>query len=83
MESGNGYDFILHPQPVEKLNPALAPQQSVILNKTGSTNGFGGYLAMLPGENLGVVVLANRNFPIQARVKATYSLIEALLADRE
>jgi len=83
MQSGNGYDFILHPQPMEKLKPALAPQKNVIVNKTGSTNGFGGYVAMLPGENLGIVVLANRNFPNDARVKASYSLIEALLADRE
>jgi len=83
MQSGNGYSFILHPQPMEKLKPALAPQKNVIVNKTGSTNGFGGYVAMLPGENLGIVVLANRNFPNDARVKASYSLIEALLAGRE
>lgn len=83
LESGNGYDFIMHPQPVERLAPALAPQKNVILDKTGSTNGFGGYVAVLPGENLGIVVLANRNFPNEARVKATYSLIEALRAEPE
>ncbi|WP_442598065.1 class C beta-lactamase [Parapusillimonas sp. JC17] len=81
MNSGNGYEFILHPQAVEKLSPALSPQKNVILNKTGSTNGFGGYVAMIPGKKLGIVVLANRNFPNEARVKATYSLVEALLAD--
>lgn len=78
--SGNGYDFILHPQPVERITPAPSPQKRVILNKTGSTNGFGGYVAVLPDENLGIVMLANRNFPIEARVKATYALIEALVA---
>ncbi|HEU0229562.1 MAG TPA: class C beta-lactamase [Burkholderiaceae bacterium] len=80
---GNGYDFILHPQPVEKITPALPPQRNVLLDKTGSTNGFGGYVAVLPGERLGIVVLANRNYPNEARVKATYALIEALLADRQ
>ena len=80
MTSGNGYDFILKPQPAEKITPPLAPQKNVILNKTGSTNGFGGYMAMIPGEGLGIVVLANRNYPNEARVKATYSLIKALLS---
>lgn len=53
----------------------------MILNKTGATNGFGGYIAMLPSEDIGVVVLANKNYPNEARVKATYSLIQALLAN--
>ncbi|WEX86596.1 serine hydrolase [Sinorhizobium garamanticum] len=59
---------------------AFAPQKDVIINKTGSTNGFGGYVVLLPGENLGIVVLANRNYPNEARVRATYALIEALLS---
>jgi beta-lactamase class C len=77
--SGNGYDFIMHPQPVEKITPALPPRKNVILDKTGSTNGFGGYVAVLPGERLGIVVLANRNYPNEARIKAAYSLIRALI----
>lgn len=80
--SGNGNAFILHPQPAEKITPALPPQQNVILDKTGSTNGFGGYVALLPGKRLGMVVLANRNYPNEARVEAAYSLIQALLAGR-
>ncbi|WP_408886018.1 serine hydrolase [Komagataeibacter melaceti] len=75
---GNGYDFIMKPQPEKKLSPALAPQKNVLLNKTGSTNGFGGYIAMLPSKNIGIVVLANKNHPNEARVKAVYSLIESL-----
>jgi beta-lactamase class C len=78
--AGNGTDFILNPQPMKSIDPALPPQQNVILNKTGSTNGFGGYIALLPGQDMGIVVLANRNFPNEARIKATYALIEALRA---
>ena len=81
MLSGNGYDFIMNPQPVERISPPLPAQKDVILNKTGSTNGFGAYIAMLPGKRLGIVVLANRNYPNEARVEASYSLINALLAD--
>ena len=80
MASGNGYDFIMKPQTMEKISPSLPPQKSVILNKTGSTNGFGGYIAMLPGKDIGVIVLANKNYPNEARVKATYSLIGSLLS---
>jgi len=79
MLAGNGYAFILKPQPVDTLTPPLAPQTEVILNKTGSTNGFGGYVAMIPSEGLGIVVLANKNYPNEARVAATYALIEDLL----
>lgn len=76
---GNGYDFILKPQMMDDVNEASAGD--VILNKTGSTNGFGGYIAMVPGEDLGVVVLANRNYPNAARVRATYDLITRILAE--
>ncbi|GGJ88004.1 class C beta-lactamase [Pseudomonas matsuisoli] len=78
--AGNGPDFILKPQPVTPVDPHLAKARDVILNKTGSTNGFGGYVAMVPSEGLGIVVLANRNYPNDARVKATYTLIESLLS---
>ncbi len=77
--AGNAYDFILEPQPDQRITPALAPQDEVLLGKTGSTNGFGGYVAVLPAQKLGVVVLANRNFPNDARVKATYALIQGIL----
>lgn len=79
MVDGNGYDFILKPQAMNEVNVEL--DQDVILNKTGSTNGFGGYIAMVPGEDLGIVVLANRNYPNEARVRATHDLITRILAE--
>lgn len=79
MLAGNGYDFIMKPQPVQKITPSLPAQRQVLINKTGSTNGFGGYIAAIPSEKLGIVVLANKNYPNEARIEATYSLIQALL----
>lgn len=76
---GNGYGFIFNPQQMTGVK-GLAPED-VILNKTGATNGFGGYIVMLPAKDLGVVVLANRNYPNEARVRATYDLITHILAD--
>ncbi|WP_323777019.1 class C beta-lactamase [Leisingera sp.] len=83
MIKGNSYAYILKPQPVEEIDPPLPPQEDVILNKTGSTNGFGTYVALLPGEDLGVAVLANRNIPNEARIRATHAFIQRVLADRQ
>ncbi|WP_438381431.1 class C beta-lactamase [Asaia sp. BMEF1] len=77
---GNGYDFIMKPHPVTVIASAPAHEQEVIFNKTGSTDGFGGYIAMIPSKHIGVVVLANKNTPNEARVEATYKLLDALLA---
>ena len=80
MVAGNSNDVIMKPQKADRIDPPLAPQINVILNKTGSTNGFGGYVVVIPSENLGIVVLANRSYPNEARVRATYALIKSLLA---
>jgi len=82
MIKGNSYAYILKPQPMEKLDPPLPPQEDVILNKTGSTNGFGAYVVLMPGEDLGVAVLANRNIPNEARIRAMYGFIQRVLADQ-
>lgn len=71
----------MKPQPTEELQPDVDAAEDVILSKTGSTNGFGGYVAVVPSEDIGVIVMANRNYPNEARVKATVALIEALVAD--
>ena len=49
-----------------------------MLNKTGSTNGFGSYAAFIPGKKIGVVLLANKNYPIDARVNAAYEILTQL-----
>ncbi|WP_246448963.1 class C beta-lactamase [Paracoccus amoyensis] len=79
MIKGNSTDFILNAQPASAVDPASGKNGDVILSKTGATNGFGAYVAVIPSRQLGIVVLANRNFPNEARVTATYHLIEQLL----
>lgn len=77
---GNSLDMATKPQPIKKLDPPSPPAPASFVNKTGSTNGFGSYVAMLPAAKLGIVVLANRNYPNEERVKATYKLVQGLLA---
>jgi len=64
--------------PAMALNPPLAPQQAVWINKTGSTNGFGAYVAFVPARKTGIVVLANKNYPNEARVRLAYRILEDL-----
>ena len=76
--AGNSLEMILQPNPANRLAPPLAPRQEALYNKTGSTNGFGGYVAFVPSEQIGIVMLANRNYPNQARIEAAHHLLTAL-----
>lgn len=78
LAAGNSADMAMTPQPVTHHAPR-ALDGEVFLNKTGATNGFGSYIAMIPSERIGVVVLANRNYPNPVRAGATLELFNEIL----
>jgi len=75
---GNSSAMILNATPVAEIKPPQHPQDDVWINKTGSTNGFGAYVAFIPQKRLGIVILANKNFPIDERVTAAYRILTSL-----
>ena len=77
---GNSRDMALKSNPVKVLSPPKQPDGSTLYNKTGSTNGFGGYVAFVPEKKIGIVLLANRNFPNPERIKAAHAILTALEA---
>lgn len=76
--AGNSSKIILEANEITRLNPPLPPQDNVLINKTGSTSGFGAYVAFVPTKGIGIVMLANKNYPIPARVKAAHEVLTAL-----
>ncbi|MFB9127197.1 beta-lactamase [Paraburkholderia dipogonis] len=76
--AGNSSAMVLNATSAVEIKPPLAPRSNVWINKTGSTNGFGAYVAFVPEKQLGIVMLANKNFPNDDRVAAAYKILTAL-----
>jgi len=75
---GNSSQMALEPHTVDWLTPPQAPHADTLVNKTGSTNGFGAYVAYVPSKGMGVVILANKNYPNGERVKVAHAILSAL-----
>ena len=75
---GNSTPMAMEPHNVKWLHPAQAQPANVLYNKTGSTGGFGAYVVYVPSRDIGVVMLANKNYPNAERVKVAHAILSAL-----
>ncbi|WP_277374815.1 PRC family class C beta-lactamase [Pseudomonas sp. AA-38] len=78
LQAGNSAEMALQPQPVERFSVPKPAEGDLLLNKTGSTNGFGAYILLLPARDTGLVILANRNYPNAERVRLALQLLDAI-----
>ncbi|MFT4438520.1 class C beta-lactamase [Caballeronia sp. 15715] len=76
--AGNSDAMAYQATKATEINPPLQPQANALINKTGSTNGFATYVAFVPARRLGIVMLANKNYPIAQRVTAAYQILTRL-----
>lgn len=75
---GNSTPMAMEPHTVKWLTPAQQQPANALYNKTGSTGGFGAYVAYVPSKEIGVVILANKNYPNAERVKITHAILSEL-----
>ena len=69
------------PFAAQKTAAPMSLPADVFLHKTGSTNGFGTYVALVPSKKAGIVILANKNYPTAARIRMAVSLLEHVLEE--
>lgn len=78
LQAGNSLEMVLEANDANRLQPALPASSDMWFNKTGSTNGFGAYAAFVPSQRIGIIMLANRNYPNQARIAAAHHILTTL-----
>jgi CubicO group peptidase (beta-lactamase class C family) len=65
--------------PAQLLQPAAPATAAAWVHKTGSTTGFAAYVAMIPSQHAGMVILANHGYPNALRVEFAHHILQGLI----
>jgi len=75
---GKSGHVVFEENPALRIYPPSQPKSNVVIDKTGSTSGFGAYVAFIPRRKMGIVLVANKSYPTEARVTAAYHILTRL-----
>ncbi|EPT6932892.1 CMA family class C beta-lactamase [Cronobacter malonaticus] len=75
---GNSSQRIMKGLAATAIVPPQPAPEAAWYNKTGSTNGFSTYAVFIPEKRIALIMLANKWFPNDDRVKAAYAIIQQL-----
>lgn len=75
---GSSNHMVFDATPVTEITPTKPPRADVLLHKTGATNGFAAYIAFVPQQKIGIVILANKNYPNAARIQMAQKIFARL-----
>ncbi|ELQ6263081.1 CMA family class C beta-lactamase [Cronobacter malonaticus] len=75
---GNSSQRIMKGLAATAIVPPQPAPEAAWYNKTGSTNGFSTYAVFIPEKSIALIMLANKWFPNDDRVKAAYAIIQQL-----
>nr|WP_128268234.1 CMY-2 family class C beta-lactamase CFE-2 [Citrobacter freundii]ATB52609.1 AmpC [Citrobacter freundii]AWX35642.1 beta-lactamase [Citrobacter freundii] len=76
--NGSDSKVALAALPAVEVNPPAPAVKASWVHKTGTSGGFGTYVALVPEKNLVGMMLANKSYPKPARVEAAWRILEKL-----